>query len=97
MTLTNNALTRAARTKAASARDKAKLAEAELVAANDDLAEAIDHRDPAAKVKRAHVRTQVAEKAVAEAAHDMEAVEVLLDVAEGSTAPPDPPAAASGV
>ncbi len=81
----DGSLTRAAKKKAASAREKAKLAEGELVAANADLRDAID--ESSAKVKRAHTRTQVAEKAVSEAAQEMEVVEVLLDVAEGGTKP----------
>lgn len=89
MALTDNPLTRAAKKKAVSAREKARIAEGELVAANEDLKDAIDHRDSTAKIKRAHSRTQVAEKAVAEAAEEMEVVEVLLDVAEGG--PPAPP------
>lgn len=88
MMLIDNAVTQAARTRAASARDKARVAESELAAANEDLADAIDHHESAAMVKRAHKRTQVAEKVVADAAHDMEAVELLLDVAEGGASPP---------
>jgi hypothetical protein len=85
MTQTDNSLTRAAKKKAASAGEKARLAEGELAAANEDLKDAIDHHDPLETIKRAHTRTQVAEKAVADAAHDMEVVEVLLDVAQGET------------
>ena len=83
MPLTDNSLTRAAKKKAASAGEKARLAEGELAAANEELTEAIEHREPVQIIKRAHFRTQVAEKAVAEAAHDIEVVEVLLDVAQG--------------
>ena len=95
MTQVDTSLTRAAKKKAASAREKAKIAEGNLVAANADLRDAID--ESSEKVKRAHVRTQVAEKAVAEAAQEMEVVEVLLDVAEGGTAPDSlqPPASAT--
>jgi hypothetical protein len=85
MAQTDNSLTRAARKKATSAGEKARLAEGQLAAANEDLKDAIDHREPVETIKRAHFRTQVAEKAVAEAAHDIEVVEVLLDVAQGGT------------
>lgn len=85
-----NALTRAAKKKAASAKDKARHAEAELNAANEDLKDAIDQHQPTEKVKRAHSRTKAAEKVVGQAAQDMEIVEVLLDVAGGE--PPTPPA-----
>lgn len=95
MTQTDNPLTRAAKKKAASAREKARLAEGELVAANADLNDAIE--ESSAKVKRAHSRTKVAQKAVSEAAHEMEVVEVLLDVAEGgSTATTDKGASGAG-
>ena len=84
----DNPLTRAAKSKAASAKDKAREAESELVAANADLSDAIE--ESSAKVKRAHCRTQIAEQAVAEAAHEMEVVEVLLDVAQGGVPPASP-------
>ena len=95
MAQTENPLTRAAKKKAASAREKARLAEGELVAANADLSDAIE--ESSAKVKRAHSRTKVAQEAVAEAAHEMEVVEVLLDVAGGSApAPTDQGASGPG-
>lgn len=85
-------LARAAKKNAVSAREKARLAEEELIAANRELDDAIRHQRPAGAV-RAHQRTQVAEKAVAEAAHEMEVVEVLLDAAQGPAAGPreEPP------
>lgn len=86
MATTPDSLTQAAKKKAVSAREKARLAEGELVAANKDLSDAIEESSP--KVKRAHSRTQVAEKAVSEAAQEMEVVEVLLDVAEGVASGP---------
>lgn len=94
MTKPENPLTHAAKKKAASAREKAKIAEGELVAANKDLKDSIE--ESSQKVKRAHLRTQVAEKAVSEAAHEMEVVEVLLDAAEGVTAPASGEAAVKG-
>ena len=96
MALTDNSLAQAAKNKAASARHNAKLAEGELAAANDELKDAIEHHDSTAKVTRAHARTQVAEKAVALAAHDMEVVEVLLDVAQGGSPAPVQGASGSG-
>lgn len=87
MALTGNSLTHAAKKRAASAREKAQRAEGELGAANEELKHAIEHHEVTG-VKRAHERTQAAEQSVAEAAHEMEVVEVLLDAAEGGSPAP---------
>jgi hypothetical protein len=87
MALSRQSLTAAAKAKAIAARKAAEAAEQDLKRANRELDDAISEPRPdPGKVKAAHTRTMRAEKAVSEAAHHMEVVEVLLD-AEGPGEP----------
>lgn len=78
MALTHESLTRAARRKAQRAQDKVKAAELQLDTANRTLRRAIPRRDVEA-IAEAAEQTAVAEEEVREAAHELEAVNELLD------------------
>src|SRR6476661_5076411 len=81
MALTQESLSLAARRKAQRAHDKVKAAEQQLDAANRTLRQAIPRKDVEA-IAEAAQQTTVAEEDVREAAHELEAVNELLD--EGS-------------
>lgn len=78
MALTHESLTGAARRKAQRAQDKVKAAELHLDTANRTLRSAIPRRDVEA-IAEAAGQTAVAEEEVREAAHELEAVNELLD------------------
>ncbi|HEY1226709.1 MAG TPA: hypothetical protein VGF26_05260 [Ramlibacter sp.] len=78
MALTQESLSRAARRKAQRASDKVKAAEQHLDSANRTLRRAIPRRD-VEEIAEAAEQTAVAEEEVREAAHELEAVNELLD------------------
>lgn len=78
MALTQESLSLAARRKAQRAHDKVKAAEQQLDAANRTLRRAIPRKDVEA-IAEAAQQTTVAEEDVREAAHELEAVNELLD------------------
>jgi hypothetical protein len=80
MALTQESLSRAARRKAQRAQDKVKAAEQQLDSANRTLRSAIPRKDVEA-ITAAAQQTAVAEEEVREAAHELEAVNELLDEA----------------
>lgn len=78
MALTQESLSRAARRKAQRAQEKVKAAEQHLDSANRMLRRAIPLRD-VEEIAVAAEQTAVAEEEVREAAHELEAVNELLD------------------
>ena len=78
MALTQDSLSRAARRKAQRAQEMVKAAEQQLDSANRTLRRAIPRNDVEA-ITEAAQQTAVAEEEVREAAHELEAVNELLD------------------
>lgn len=83
MALTLRSLASAAKRRAYRAHEHVEDAQRELVVANSELDSAIPSGD-LGRIRHAHERTQVAERAVAEASHELEVVgELLTEGAEG--------------
>ncbi|TFZ06233.1 hypothetical protein EZ313_06200 [Ramlibacter henchirensis] len=87
MALTSQSIAGTVRRKARRAQENVKAAEGELIAANEELKEAMPRRDVEA-IAHAAERTLVAEEEVRQAAHELEVVDELLD--DGSAGPPAP-------
>jgi hypothetical protein len=86
MALTQESMAGTVRRKARRAQENVKAAEQELVAANEMLKEALPVRDTEA-IAQAAERTLVAEEEVREAAHELEIVNTLLQDGAATPAP----------
>ena len=96
MALTLRSLASAAKRRASRAHAHVEDARRELVAANADLDKAIPSRD-VRRIRRAHDRTLGAERAVAQASHELEVVGELLSEGTEPGRPADTSSSGEGV